>query len=174
MKKTIFVLLLLACFGLSSYSQKGHLCSGLQGGFATEYNAPLYGLEFAYDVSDLLQVSLSGLVNPSVKEKDGFDAERDRRFSLRSTNLDARIFIVNQGLWAMGPSLGAQYLSEKNKQRIDLDYNTFGFNIGWILRISVSENMRATLGWRYTSVQEENVPNYHFFSLSVGYSFKLF
>ena len=173
MKKTIFVLLLLMCFGMKSYSQKGDLYSGLQAGFATEYKAFLYGLNFAYDFSDLLQVSLSGLMNPSIKKEDGFNSAYDRTLSLTSVNLDTRIFMVNQGLWAMGPSLGAQYLSINEKDNILGDYNTWGFNIGWHLRISVSENMRASLGWRYTSAQE-SVANHHFFYLSVGYAFNLF
>jgi len=186
MRKIILVLLL-TFFGIKSYAQGGDLHLGAQGGYVNfdEYGGFLYGLNLSYDFSNLLQISATGLMNPNVIKKDGFDSTRDEKISLYSTNLDVRFFMINQEVWAMGPSFGGQYLSAKYSYRYtpspdatdyyDLslrDYDTTGFNIGWHIRANITDNLRATAGWRYTSAGEG--ANHHFFYLGVGYAINLF
>ena len=182
MKKAI-IILGLVFFSMQSYAQAGDLYFGLQGGYATYYKAPLYGLNISYDIANPLQVSLTGLMNPSFTTTTewtlagGEKKIVKEKWELFSVNLDARLFLINMESWATGPSLGAQWLSYKfttsdNSISFGDDDNLLGFNIGWHLRINITDNLRASGGWRFSNMKESD--NYNLFYLSIGYAFNLF
>ena len=171
MKKTLFILLLVF-FSLKSYSQAGDLHIGLQGGYATKYKNPLYGLNLSYDVSNLLQVSFTGLMNPDFIKKDEFNPADNEKLSTYSFNLDARLFLINFESFATGPSIGAQYLTINHKEHSMRNFNGPGFNIGWHIRANITETVRLTGGWRYNTMKEGE--SYNLFYLGIGYAFNVY
>jgi hypothetical protein len=173
MKKITFIVLLFVFFTIKSYAQAGDLQFGIQGGYATLYKDPLFGLNASYDFSDMFQTSFTGLFNPAVKRKDEFNSAYDEKLGLYSLNLDTRFLIINQRVWAMGPSLGAQYLIAKYENSLG-NYNALCFNIGWHVRTNITDNLRLSGGWRYTNTKESIKASHHFFYIGIGYAFNLF
>ncbi|MDR3046359.1 MAG: outer membrane beta-barrel protein [Bacteroidales bacterium] len=173
MKKAVFILFLVFLAG-KSYAQAGDLTIGAIGGYETKYKDILYGLNLSYSVNNPLQISLSGLMNPNILEKDDFDKKKDRKLKLYSTNLDVRFFLLNMETLAMGPSIGAQYLSVnyKDNTAIFSDYTAWGANIGWHIQVNPTDNLRINGGWRYSTATEG--ASYNLFYLGVGYAFNLF
>jgi opacity protein-like surface antigen len=175
MKRIIFILLLPLC-AIGLYAQAGDLYVGAQGGYITKYEGLLYGLNVSYDISDPLQISFTGLLNPALTEKDGFNSNNDEKLALYSMNLDLRILLLNQKTWATGPAVGGQYLiaKYKNDPAGIKNFETLCFNIGWHIRANVSDNLRVTGGWRYTNTKESIGASHHMFYIGVGYAFNLF
>jgi len=168
MKKAV-IILSLVFLSIQSYAQAGDLYFGLQGGYATYFKAPVYGLNISYDILKPLQVSLTGLMNPKAP---AVWKEYEKGRSLYTVDLDARLFLINLDSWATGPSIGAQYLHFKvDDNTLPFSDSAFGFNIGWHLRVNMSENLRLNGGWRYTT---NKIQGYSLFYIGIGYAFNLF
>jgi hypothetical protein len=170
MKKAIFILGLFF-FTIQSYAQQGYLHLGLQGGYATYYKAPLYGLNISYDASKAVQISLTGLMNPKIIKPVDFNRDLMEQMALYSANLDVRLLLINMESWSTGPAIGAQYMYLNKKDNIFGTANLFGFNVGWHIRINITENLCATGGWRYSSMK--NSDSYNVFYAGIGYAFSL-
>lgn len=171
MKKTL-VFLLLAFFSVKSYAQAGDLFIGAQGGYITHYNAPMYGLNVSYDISNPLQISFTGLMNPDITRKDALTATGKIKNSLYSANLDARFFFLNLESFSAGISLGAQYLHNKETIWMENNYNTLGVNIGCHVRANLTDNLRLTGGWRYSTLKDSE--SYNLFYVGIGYAFNVY
>ena len=171
MKKAI-IIIGLVFFSIQSYAQAGDLHFGLQGGYATYYKAPLYGLNISYDIANPLQISLTGLMNPRFIKSVDYNHELKESLQLYSANLDVRLFLINMESWATGPSLGGQYMYINKKDNILGPDHLFGFNLGWHLRINITDNLSINGGWRYSSMKDSD--SYSLFYVSIGYAFNLF
>ncbi|MDR0543169.1 MAG: porin family protein [Dysgonamonadaceae bacterium] len=176
MKKAI-IIFFLAFSTVQTYAQAGDLYGGLQGGYATYYKAPLYGLNVSYDISGPLQISLTGLMNPDITKSAAWDKSIPEKLKLYSADLEIRLFLINMEAWATGPLLGAQYL-HKDKTTLLVNGKEFytdnllGFNIGWHIKINITDNIRFNGGWRYSSIKDDD--SYNLFYAGIGYSFNLF
>ncbi|GHT08819.1 hypothetical protein FACS189426_05380 [Bacteroidia bacterium] len=173
--KKIFFILTLTLVSLSVYSQKGDLAVGLKGGYVHSieyYSDILYGLDVAYHITDPFEIAFTGLLNPSASYTNYKDEKQ--KLSVYSTNLDLRLYLLMQREWATGPVLGGQYLVINNKTTGDKEFiNKIGFNLGWHLRINVSDNLKLNGGWRYTNVKDEGFDaSHHFFYAGLAYTFQ--
>jgi opacity protein-like surface antigen len=72
--------------------------------------------------------------------------------------------------WGIGPALGGQYLSVKNKTNEYGTFDVFGFNIGIHGKANLTDNLLINGGWRYTNAKED--ANYHFFYVGLAYAFQ--
>ena len=169
MKKVLFVLLVVLMSG-SMYAQQGDLSVGAKGSYLTVYKDILYGIDLSYHLTDPLEISLSQMINPSITKKEEFYP--DEKLGLYSTNLDLRYYMVLQESWASGPIIGGQYLHVKDKENDIYNINSFGFNVGWSLRINLTEKLKVNGSWRYTSGQDDT--SHHAVSLGVCYTFNVF
>jgi opacity protein-like surface antigen len=177
MKKIVFILLPVF-FATSSYAQTraGDLTVGARGAYISMYKSLTYGLEASYQITDPLEVSLSGMLNPNIKYLLDRDRDRDyRKVSFYSGSLDLRFYLLNMEVFGMGPALGGQTIFFKSMDSTsdvrDEDVSC-GFNIGWHIRMELSENMKLNGGWRYTTATEDR--SHHSFYLGIGYTFHLF
>ncbi|GHT62973.1 hypothetical protein FACS189451_08700 [Bacteroidia bacterium] len=172
MKKTVLILLF-AVLAVSAFSQVGDLTLGLKGGYATNYNGyPVYGFDAAYNLTGSLEVAFTGLMNPEISYKDAYDTKNPtHKLALYSGSLDARLYLLSSRTWGIGPALGGQYLSVKDKTNEYGTYNVFGFNIGVHGKIYLSDHLQVNGGWRYTNTKEEAAKQ-SFFYLGVAYSFQ--
>ena len=176
MKKTVFILLL-AVLSVHAYSQKGDLTVGAKGGYlysSNYFKGMLYGIDIAYHLSDPLEVAFTGLINPNIPHEKS-------KLAAYSTNLDFRLYLIHQREWATGPALGGQYFIVDNKtNRYGAD-KALGFNIGWHLRVNLTDYVKLNGGWRYSNAKERNSDNHyadfdmshHLFYLGVAYTFEL-
>ena len=155
---------------VSVYAQQGDLSFGVKGSYITVYKDFLYGVDLSYHLLDPLEISLSQMINPSVTKKE--DYMPDEKLGLYSTNLDLRYYLIYQRSWGSGPILGGQYLFVKSKEDSIYNINSFGFNIGWHLRVNLNDNFRLNGNWRYTNGQDET--SHHAFSLGLSYTFNIF
>lgn len=180
MKKIVFILTI-ALFGLTAQAQTGDLTLGLKGAYITNHKGFLYGLDVAYQVSPLLEASFTGLMNSKINKKDSFlgyeDPDLERNISIYSGNLDLRFFLISTDYLGTGPTLGVQCTQFKikmpmNNDAVIDDGTAWGFNIGWHIRLNVTENVKLNGGWRYTNATEDQ--SHHIFYLGVGYAFNLF
>lgn len=171
MKKTVLVLLF-AVLAVCAFSQAGDLTLGLKGGYATNYNGyPLYGFDAAYNLTGSLEIAFTGLMNPNVSNKDSYDTKYPvHELTVYSGSLDARLYLLSSRTWGIGPALGGQYLSVKDKTNEYGTYNVFGFNIGIHGKAYLTDNLQVNGGWRYTNAKEE-AAKHSFFYLGVAYSF---
>ena len=172
MKRGI-IISLLAFFALQSYAQAGDLFVGAQAGYATYFKAPVYGLNVSYDLSDPIQISLTGLMNPSITRKGEFSFDPDEKMNLLAAGLDVRLLLINMDVWATGPVIGGEYLSVKYKDTPLRDFNTVCFVAGWHLRANITDNLRLTVGWRYTNTKESIGASHSIFYAGFGYAFSL-
>jgi opacity protein-like surface antigen len=170
--KKIAIVLFLICFTAKAYSQAGDLYVGAQGGYETKYKNLLYGLNLSYNVSDPIQISLTGLMNPNILHKAEYNWDKDETIRLYSASLDVRLFLINMDSWATGPSVGAQYLNLNYPDNDLRNYHAWGANLGWHVKANVTDNLQLNGGWRYTTATEG--ASYHLFYLGVGYTFNLF
>ena len=176
MKKTISILW--CVFSVATlYGQAGDLTVGAKGGYNSYYSCLTYGLDVSYQLSDPLELSLSGLINPKItqKDKDFHDPIYTRYISLYTGSLDLRFLILRMENWSTGPALGGHILSFKSKDPKDfvVDNGTLlGVNFGWHLRVNVTDNLRLNGGWRYSTIKDGL--SHHVFYLGVGYAFNLF
>ena len=182
MKRTIFILLL-AVVSINAFSQRGDLTVGGKGGYAISnadlnYNGFIYGLDLAYHISNPLEIVFTGLLNPNISRKVG---DNNENLAVYSANLDFRLYLINQREWATGPALGGQYyIVDYIKQNLGAD-KTFGFNIGWHLRVNLTDYVKLNGGWRYVNAKAKtkgvyNIPfdmSNHLIYLGVGYTFEL-
>ena len=175
--KKIFFVLLITLFAIKSYAQAGDLTVGAKGAYMSKYEGFMYGLDVSYQLSPLLEVNLSGLMNTNIHVKDKYFgmAEYERKVAFYSGNLDLRFLLINAEMFSTGPALGGQYAKFKIKQMdnsvVD-DGTAWGFNVGWHIRVAVTDNLKLNGGWRYTSASEDQ--SHHVFYLGAGYSFSLF
>jgi opacity protein-like surface antigen len=172
MKKAIVIFCLVCFAAVQAHAQAGDLHVGLLGGYTTYYKAPLYGMNLSYTISDPLEISLTGLMNPNIIKTADYNHEVKENLQLYSANLDARLFLINMEAWATGPSLGGQYLYFNKKDNVLGPDNLFGFNLGWHLKINVTDNLHVNGGWRYSSIKDDD--SYNLFYLGIGYAFSLF
>jgi hypothetical protein len=163
---------------VQTFAQAGDLYGGLQAAYTTYYKAPLYGLSVSYDVSNPLQISLTGLMNPAVTKPVDYNHDLKEKLKLYSASLDVRLFLINLESWATGPSLGAHYLHKDKNIVLTNGTNEFyndnllGFNIGWHLKVNLTDNIRINGGWQYNSIKGSD--SYNQFYLGIGYAFNLF
>ncbi len=173
--KKVFLSLLAVLLFTTTYAQKGDLYVGAQGGYITHFKDLVYGLNVSYHLADPLEISLTGLMNPSIKEA-GDNLIDPSTIKMYSANLDFRYYMLLQRTWGMGPSLGGQYLflDKKYDNSVGEEYkvNAFGFNIGWHMRANITENIKLTGGWRYTTANHD--ASHHLFYASIGYTFNTY
>jgi opacity protein-like surface antigen len=178
--KKLFLFLFMVICSFGAFAQSGDLFVGATGGYITNYKDLLYGLNASYHVSDPLEISFTGLINPNIKEEGDNVIAGDntaKKIKMYSVNLDARFYMVLQRNWATGPSIGGQYTyldkkylySTTNEQ---YKINAAGFNIGWHLRCNITDNIKINGGWRYTSANSD--ASHHLFYVGIGYTFNLF
>ena len=171
MKRSIFILFL-GLFFANSYAQVGDLFVGANGGFITKYNTGMYGLNVSYHITDPLEVSFTGLMNPNVSLTDEFDKNDVDKLSLYSFNLDLRYYMLHMRDWGTGPILGYQLFSVKDKNVSLGDFNASGFNVGWHVRANLTDEIKLFGGWRYTMGNDDS--KHHYFNIGIGYTFSLF
>ena len=172
--KKLFLLLLTTACSFGAFAQIGDFSVGATGGYITKYKDLMYGFNAGYHVTDPLELSFTGLMNPSMTEEN---ESFSREIKMYSANLDIRYYMALQRSWATGPFIGGQYTY---LDRTDLDsaenyrykLNVAGFNIGWHLRINLTDNLKVNGGWRYTMANQN--ASHHVFYLGLGYTFNLF
>ena len=169
MKKTVLLILLFAGLTVRSFSQVGDLTVGLKSGYTTGYDNLLYGFDAAYNLTGSLEIAFTGVMNPTISLKDDYTGRTDK-LSVYSGNLDARLYLLSTRSWGIGPALGGQYLSVKNKTNEYGTYNVLGFNIGVHGKVNLTDNLLINGGWRYTNAKED--ASYHFFYLGLAYAFQ--
>jgi opacity protein-like surface antigen len=175
MKKLFLLLSILAASVPGSYAQKGDLYAGAVGGYITNYKGAMYGLNVSYHLSDPLEVSFTGLMNPKITGEA--DTPDETKIKMYSANLDFRFYMVLQRDWATGPCLGVQYsYLDKNyiKYPINNQYylNVEGANFGWHLRGNLTEHLKLNGGWRYTTANRS--ASHHLFYIGLGYAFNTY
>jgi hypothetical protein len=168
MKKTVLIILLFAGLAVRAFSQVGDITAGLKSGWTTKYNNLLYGFDIAYNLTGSLEIAVTGVMNSNISLKDDLSGQTEH-LSVYSGNLDARLYLLSSRFWGIGPALGGQYLSVKNKT---YEYGTFtapGFNIGIHGKINFTDNLLVNGGWRYTNAKED--AGYHFIYLGIAFTF---
>ena len=183
--KKIVLILLLAIASIHAFSQKGDLTVGIKGGYALStsyYKGVLYGIDAAYHISNPLEIAFTGLMNQNISYEDILEKKKD--LSAYSANLDLRLYLIHQREWATGPALGGNYYIVNNKtDNLGAD-KTLGFNIGWHLRVNLTDNAKINGGWRYTNAKVKDKSIYwsdnasfdmshHLIYLGVAYTFEL-
>jgi len=186
MKKTVFILLL-AILSVQAYSQKGDLTVGAKGGYVYSphyYNGSMYGFDVAYNISDPFEIVFTGMMNPNVPyvSKDN-SGNSNYKLAVYSANIDFRLYLIHQQTWATGPALGGQYYIVNNMTNNTYNSKALGFNIGWHVKVNLTDNLQLNGGWRYTNAKAKNTANwwddsttdisYNLFYLGVAYSFEL-
>jgi len=183
--KKILVVLLLATLSIQAFSQKGNLTVGAKGGYVISpeyYNGILYGLDISYHISDPLEVVLTGLMNYKIHYEDYFKTKKE--LTPYSANLDFRLYLIRMRDWATGPALGGQfyYVNSKefpnNKDVIKESSKALGFNIGWHLRVNLTDYVKLNGGWKYTNAKDKGDGysfdmSHHLLYLGIGYTFEL-
>jgi opacity protein-like surface antigen len=176
MKKAVFILLL-GFFAIHSFAQAGDLTIGPKGAYILKYPGFTYGLDISYQLTDPLELTISGMMNPKMRvtDKDFKDPKYDRNISLYTGSLDLHFYLLNQESWGMGPALGVECTSFKSKDLqgfvVD-DALSYGINMGWNIRVALTENLKLNGGWTYTTATEDL--SHHSFYLGIGYTFSLF
>ena len=185
MMKKILLISLLTITSISVFPQKGDLTVGAKGGYVLSnsyYNGALYGIDLAYHLSYPLEIAFTGLMNQSISYEDILKNKKD--LSVYSANLDFRLYLLHQREWATGPALGGQYYIVNNKtDNLGAD-KTLGFNIGWHLRINLTDYAKVNAGWRYTNAKVKDKSIYwndnasfdmshHLIYLGIAYTFEL-
>jgi len=171
MKKTVLILLF-AGLATHAFSQMGDLSVGLNGGYVTNYDNLLYGFDAAYNLTGSLEIAFTGLMNSNISQTDDwYTPPRTEKLSVYSANLDARLYLLSSRTWGIGPALGGQYFSVKNKTNEDGTFNTLGFNIGIHGKVNLTDNLLVNGGWRYTNAKEETA-KHSFFYLGVAFIFQ--
>ena len=183
MKKTVFALLFVI-LSVHAFSQRGDLTVGAKGGYvlSTEYyNGILYGVDVAYHLSDPLEIAFTGLFNPDISYEN--IKQMKKQLAVYSANLDFRLYLIHQQEWATGPALGGQYYIVDDKTENLGANKALGFNIGWHLRVNLTDNLKINGGWRYTNVKakdrnswDDNAKfdmSHHLIYLGVAYTFEL-
>jgi len=160
MKKTALALLFVI-LSVSAFSQRGNLSVGAKGGYVLsssdlKYEGILYGFDVAYHLSDPLEIAFTGLLNPNISRNDENGAKDN--LAAYSANLDFRLYLIHQQVWATGPALGGQYyiVNSITSGAGKYDYSALGFNIGWHIRFNLTDNLKLNGGWRYTNVKAQN------------------
>lgn len=171
MKKTALILLF-AVLSVRVFSQVGDLTVGLKSGWTTGYNNLLYGFDAAYNLTGSLEIAFTGVMNPDISREDKLAVGPDRisKLSVYSGNLDVRLYLLSSRTLGIGPALGGQYLSVKDKTNEYGTFNALGFNIGMHGKASLTDNLLINGGWRYTNAKEN--ANYHFFYLGLAFTFQ--
>jgi hypothetical protein len=171
MKKTVLILLF-AGLATHVFSQAGDLSLGLKSGYATNYDNFLYGFDAAYNWTGALEIAFTGLINPNISQTDDwYTPSRTEKLSVYSGSLDARLYIISTRTWGIGPALGGQYFSVKNKTKEAGTFNTLGFNIGAHGKVHITDNLLINGGWRYTNAKEKTA-KYSIFYLGVAFVFQ--
>jgi len=168
MKKTVLILLF-AGLAVRAFSQMGDLSVGLKSGYTTGYNNFLYGLDAAYNLTGSLEFAFTGVMNPNISLMDDYSGVNNK-LTVYSENLDARLYILSTRTFGVGPALGVQYLSVKNKTNEYGTFNVFGFNIGIHARANLTDHLMINGGWRYTNAKQD--ASYNFFYVGVAYVFQ--
>jgi len=188
MKKTVFVLLL-ATLSIGAYSQKGNITVGAKGGYLyspvdLQFHGILYGVEAAYHLSDPLEIAFSGLMNPNVPYAlTDNNQKTNEKLAIYSMNLDLRLYLIHQQTWATGPALGGQYYIVNNVTTSLGSDKALGFNLGWHIRVNLTDNLLLNGGWRYTNAKAKDNRNWwdneskldishHLFYIGISYMFE--
>ncbi|GHU67157.1 hypothetical protein FACS189413_01420 [Bacteroidia bacterium] len=173
--KKIALILLLGFFALKSFAQAGDLTIGAQGGYITYYKNALYGLNLSYAPSDPLQLTLSGVFNPKITLPYEWNANLQTQWALYSLNLDARFLLLNFDAFATGPSIGVQYLyniHEYPTNEPSYTNNDYGFNLGWYIKLNLTDNLKLSGGWQYSNISSPG-RDYNMFYLGLGWAFNV-
>ena len=185
MKKTVFILLSVI-LSVSAFSQKGDVTVGAKSGYVYSpnyYKGILYGLDVAYHLSDPFEVVFTGLLNPNISYKDY--NKNMKNLAVYSANMDFRLYLIHQRDWATGPALGGQYYIVNNTTDNLGAFKAWGFNMGWHLRINLTDNLKINGGWRYTNAKAKDKSkwwssdssfdmSHHLFYLGVAYTFETY
>jgi len=194
MKKTVFILLL-AILSVQAYSQKGDLTVGLKGGYVYSphyYNGSMYGFDVAYNISDPLEVIFTGMTNPNVpynvlnmsyKPNSPISESNKKYFTenlaVYSANLDFRLYLIHMQTWATGPALGGQYYivgknqygpNSTNSANNTYTNKALGFNLGWHVRVNLTDNLILNGGWRYTNAKAKDKNSVYNLSFDMSYN----
>ena len=109
---------------------------------------------------------------------------KKKSLAVYSANMDFRLYLISRREWATGPALGGNYYIVNNKtDNLGAD-KTLGFNIGWHLRINLTDYVKLNGGWRYTNAKAKDKSKYwndnatfdmshHLIYLGVAYTFEL-
>ena len=189
MKKTVFILFL-AIMSIQVFSQKGNLTVGAKGGYVLstsdiKYNGLLYGIDIAYHISYPLEIAFTGFLNPDITRiSDEGNKNNKEHLAVYSANLDFRLYLINMREWATGPALGGKYYVYNNKTVNFGADKALGFNLGWHVRINITDNVKINGGWSYTNAKTKDKKinwndnakidlSHHLFYLGVAYTFEL-
>jgi len=188
MKKIIFIsLLTILCVQAYPQMQKGDLTVGLKGGYVYSphyYDDSQYGFDVAYNISDPFEIVFTGMMNPNIsyllKDNSG---NKNYNLAVYSANLDFRLYLIHMQTWATGPALGGQYYIVNNTTNSVYNSKALGFNLGWHVRVNLTDNLQLNGGWRYTNAKAKNTANwwddsttdisYNLFYIGVAYSFQI-
>ncbi|MCL1933925.1 MAG: porin family protein [Candidatus Azobacteroides sp.] len=183
MKKMIFALLFVI-LSVHAFSQSGDLTIGAKGGyvFSTDYyKGILYGFDVAYHLADPLEVAFTGLFNPDISYTNPMQVKK--QLSVYSANLDLRLYLIHHEVWATGPTLGGQYYVVDDKSNEYGADKAWGFNMGWHLRVNLTDNVKINGGYRYTNANAKDRNSWddsakfplshHLIYLGVAYTFEL-
>ena len=167
---TFAIFLLLFTLGVNA-QRAGDWSIGADAGYVSYYKDIVYGARTTYSVTEPLEFSASFLMNPALKSKDpAGDKSEGKWFSY---NIDWTYYALMQRVWSMGPTIGGQYLDYNVKYKFDQDtFKAFAFNVGWRIRLDLSDNIKMTGGWRYSTGQDDT--GYHLFYVGVGYCFNFY
>jgi len=176
MKKTVFILLL-AILSIPAFSQKGDYTLGLKSGYVYSphsYSGILYGFDAAYLLSDQFEVVFTGMTNPSIPYTldDGKTKSNDK-LAVYSANLDFRLYLIHMQTWATGPALGGQYYIVNNKTNSIYNNKALGFNLGWHVRVNLTDNLILNGGWRYTNSKAKD-KTFYWDNSTIDISYNLF
>lgn len=170
MKKYLLIALI-SLFSLNSYSQVGDLNVGVEGGYLLQYSNPMFGLNVGYMLTDHMEVSLKGIMHPSVKVSD---FSTDDKFSLYSLDLCINYYIIHMRDWGIGPAVGCGFASRKDKESTGfLDDDGLGVSLGVKFFGNLGDQFRINGGWKYTT-GSEFLTNFHYFYLGFSYAFDLY
>ena len=160
MKKTVFAFLFTA-LSVSAFCQKGDITVGAKGGYVIStnyYKDMLYGFDVAYNLSDPFEVVLTGMFNPNISYKDVQNNKKN--LAVYSANLDFRLYLIHMQEWATGPALGGQYYIVNNTTDNLGANKAWGFNLGWHVRVNLTDNLKLNGGWRYTNAKAKDKSNW--------------
>ena len=172
MKKSVFTaFFVLLAIGVNA-QRAGDWYVGAEAGYVSYYKDIVYGARTSYSITEPLEISASFLMNPALKSEDPAGNKSVGKWY--SNNLDLTYYALMQRGWSMGPTIGGQYLHysvkyEFNQSTFNFTTSASAFNVGWRIRLDLSDNIKMTGGWRYSTGKDET--GYHLFYIGVGYCF---
>jgi len=170
--RTLNIVILFLLLTLGANAQRpGDWYIGADAGYVSYYKDIVYGARTTYSITEPLEIGASFLMNPVIKSKDPGGEQSEGKWL--SYNLDLTYYALIQYGWSMGPTIGGQYLDYNVKYKFDKEtFKAFAFNVGWRVRLDLSDKIKLTGGWRYSTGQDDT--SYHLFYVGVGYCFNFY